>query len=51
MNNALLKIYVYVEVVTQSLMPLVSNIQKTVVEYPIVLKLIEGKIPSYYIEN
>ncbi len=51
MNNALLKIYVYIEVVTQSIIPLISNIQKTVVEYPIVLKLIEGKVPSYYIEN
>ncbi len=51
LNNALLKIYVYVEVVTQSILPLVSNIQKTIIEYPIVLKLVEGKIPSYYIGN
>ena len=51
MNNALLKIYIYVEVVTQSLVPLVSNIQKTVVEYPIILKIIEGQVPSYYMEN
>lgn len=51
MNNALLKIYIYVEVVTQSLVPLISNMQKTTVEYPIVLKLIQGKVPSYYVGN
>ena len=51
LNNALLKIYIYVEVVTQSVIPLISNIQKTVVEYPLVLKVIEGKVPTYYIAN
>ena len=51
LNNALLKIYIYVEVVTQSTIPLISNVQKTVVEYPIVLKVIEGNIPSFYFEN
>ena len=51
LNNALLKIYIYVEVATQSIIPLISNIQKTVVEYPIVLKVIEGKVPEYYIGN
>lgn len=51
LNNALLKIYIYVEVRTKSIVPFVSNTQKTIVEYPIVLKLIEGNIPSYYVGN
>ena len=51
LNNALLKIYIYVEVVTQSIVPLVSSIQKTVVEYPVVLKIIEGQVPTYYVGN
>ena len=51
LNNALLKVYIYVEVVTQSIIPFISNIQKTIVEYPVVLKMIEGKVPSYYLEN
>ena len=51
LNNAILKIYIYIEVVTKSTIPFISNTQKTVVEYPIVLKMIEGKIPSFYLEN
>lgn len=51
LNNTLLKIYIYVEVVTQSVFPLVSNIQTTIVEYPVVLKIIQGKVPSYYMSN
>lgn len=51
LNNTLLKIYIHVEVVTQSIIPLVSNIQTTIVEYPIVLKVIQGEIPNYYLSN
>lgn len=51
LNNALLKIYIRVEVVTQSIFPLVSSIQTTIVEYPVVLKIIEGKVPSFYLPN
>lgn len=51
LNNALLKIYIYVEVVTQSIVPLVSSVQKTIIEYPMVIKIIEGKVPSYYVGN
>ena len=51
LNNALLKIYIHVEVVTQSIFPLVSSIQTTIVEYPVVLKIIEGKVPSFYLPN
>ena len=51
LNNALLKIYIYVEVVTQSIIPFISNKQTTKVEYPIVIKVIEGKIPSFYLGN
>ncbi len=51
LNNALLKIYIYIEVVTQSIIPFISNIQTTTIEYPLVLKIIEGDIPSYYVGN
>lgn len=51
LNNAILKIYIYVEVITKSTIPFISNTQKTIVEYPLVLKMIEGKIPSFYLEN
>lgn len=51
LNNTLLKIYIHVEVVTQSIIPLVSNIQTTIVEYPIVLKMIQGEIPNFYLPN
>lgn len=51
LNNTLLKIYIYIEVVTQSTIPLVSNIQTTVVEYPIILKVIQGEVPDYYLNN
>ncbi len=51
LNNALLKIYIYVEVTTKSIIPFISSTQKTVVEYPLVLKLVEGKVPSYYVGN
>lgn len=49
LNNTLLKIYIYIEVVTQSVFPLVSNIQTTIVEYPVVLKIIQGEVPNYLI--
>ena len=51
LNNALLKISVYVEVVTKSIIPFISNTETTKVEYPIVLKIIEGDVPEYYIGN
>ena len=51
LNNALLKICVYVEVVTRSIIPFISSMQTTKVEYPIVLKIIEGEVPEYYIGN
>ncbi len=51
LNNALLKIYIYVEVVTQAILPTISNVESTIVEYPVVLKIIQGKVPSYYLNN
>lgn len=51
LNNALLKICIYVEVATRSIIPFISSTQTTKIEYPIVLKIIEGDVPEYYIGN
>ena len=47
-NNALITINVVVEVEVKILMPFVSQNAKIVESIPILIKLIEGNVPSYY---
>lgn len=47
-NNALIEVSVRVEVVEKMILPLVSKDTTIVVNIPIALKIIQGRVPSYY---
>lgn len=47
-NNALIEIYVHIEVQIQVLLPLLSKKVKVETDIPIALKLINGEVPRYY---
>ena len=48
-NNALIKVYIDVEVNARIIMPIVSNDINISASIPIAMKVIQGKIPEYYI--
>lgn len=47
-NNALIKVNIGVEVEVKILMPFVSSSTKIQANIPVVIKIIEGNVPSYY---
>lgn len=47
-NNAVVEVLVYVEVVEQVILPFISKRVKVEMNIPIALKLIEGNVPNYY---
>ena len=50
-NNALIKININVEAEIKILIPFVSSNTKLNVDIPILMKVIEGKVPSYYFDG
>lgn len=50
-NNALITVNIVVEVEVKILLPFVSKNTKIVESIPIVMKIIEGNIPSYYFDG
>ncbi len=50
-NNALIKVNINIEVEVKILLPFVSKNTKITSEVPIIIKLIEGNIPSYYLDR
>ena len=50
-NNALLKVNITIESEVKILLPFVSSSTKITANIPIVVKLIEGNIPSYYFDG
>jgi len=50
-NNALLKLTVDIEVDTKIVLPIVSDEMKIECSIPIALKVIQGKIPNYYLNG
>lgn len=50
-NNALIKININVEAEVKILLPFVSSREKIETNIPVVMKLIEGNVPSYYFDG
>lgn len=50
-NNALIKININVEAEVKILLPFISSREKIETNIPIVMKLIEGNVPSYYFDG
>ena len=50
-NNALITINVVVEVEAKILLPFISQNSKIVESIPIIMKIIEGNVPSYYFDG
>lgn len=50
-NNALLKVNINVEAEVKILMPFVSSNTKINVDIPIIMKIMEGSVPSYYFDG
>ena len=50
-NNALIKVNINVEAEVKILMPFVSSNTKINVDIPIIMKIIEGNVPSYYFDG
>ncbi len=46
-NNALIEIYIYVEVTQRTILPFTSEDIKLTSEIPVVMKVIKGSIPNY----
>ncbi len=47
-NNAMIEVYVHIEVKMQVILPFVSDIIKVDTLVPIAMKLIQGSVPKYY---
>lgn len=47
-NNALVQIYIKVEVIEQVILPYVSKRIKVETDIPVAIKLVQGEIPTYY---
>lgn len=47
-NNALLKVYINIEITGILVFPMAAGSQKIVVDYPIITKIINGRVPSIY---
>lgn len=50
-NNALMKININIEVEVKIIMPFEYSITKINVDAPIIMKIIEGNVPSYYFDG
>ena len=50
-NNALLKVNISIKVSVKILLPFVSDSFDLVADIPIIMKLIEGSVPSYYFDG
>lgn len=50
-NNALMEVTVHIEVTNQVILPLLSKKLITKIDVPIAIKIIQGKIPSSYINT
>ena len=50
-NNALIKVNINIEVEVKILLPFVSSNTKISVDVPIIIKIMEGKVPSYYFDG
>lgn len=50
-NNALIKVNINIEVEIKILLPFVSSNSKINVDVPILMKLMEGNVPSYYFDG
>ena len=51
MNNALLKLNINISINVRVVLPIVSNDIDTNFTVPISMKVIQGKIPSYYMDG
>ncbi len=51
MNNALLKLNINISINIRVILPIVSNDMNTSFTIPIAMKVIQGKIPSYYMDG
>ena len=50
-NNALLKLNINIKITVRVILPIVSNDIDTNFTVPVAMKVIQGKIPSYYIDG
>ena len=50
-NNALMKVNIEIEASIRVLLPFVSDVVEISSEVPIIIKLIEGNVPSYYFDG
>lgn len=50
-NNALIKVNINIEVEVKILLPFVSSNSKINVDVPILMKIMEGSVPSYYFDG
>ena len=50
-NNALIKVNINIEVEVKILLPFVSSNSKINVDVPIIMKIMEGNVPSYYFDG
>jgi len=50
-NNALIKVNINVEAEIKILLPFISSNKKINVDIPVIMKIIEGNVPSYYFDG
>lgn len=50
-NNALIKVNINIESEVKILLPFVSYVKKINVDVPVIMKVIEGNVPSYYFDG
>ena len=50
-NNIVMELYVQVEILTRSTMPISTRNKKVYLESPISIQIIQGQIPSYYFDK
>ena len=50
-NNALIKVNINIESEVKILLPFVSSVKKINVDVPVIMKVIEGNVPSYYFDG
>lgn len=47
-NNAYLELYIHIEVVERIIMPMMTEEQNVKLDVPLTMKIIQGKVPTYY---
>ena len=50
-NNALIKVNINIESEVKILLPFVSSVKKINVDVPVIMKVTEGNVPSYYFDG